>query len=119
MPDLNEKNIEKAARQLRIRLLVNRKHLHAPALRPHTWVFLRQTKDEVEDAICLGIVFKVWPTKKYNMVRFTAHTTTGKEVKTSGRLTKISNGQDGLILDVRWPWETLLKEHKGLSAGNL
>ena len=119
MPDLNEKNIEKAARQLRIRLMINRKQPHAPALRPHTWVFLRQSEDEVEDAICLGIVFHVWAMRKYNMVRFTAQTHTGKEIKTSGRLTKISNGEDGLILDVRWPWETLCKQYKGLSAGNL
>ncbi len=118
MSDLNEKNIEKAARQLRIRLMANRKRLHAPALRPHTWIFLRQG-DGDEDAICLGIVFHVWAIKKYNMVRFTGHTNTGKEVKTSGRLTKISNGEDGLILDVRWPWGTMLKQYKGLSAGDL
>ena len=118
MPDLNEKNIEKAARQLRIRLMLNRKQPHAPALRPHTWVFLRQG-DGDEDAICLGIVFKVWATRKFNMIRFTAHTPTGKEVKTSGRLTEISNGEEGLVLDVRWPWETLCKQYKGLSAGNL
>lgn len=118
MPDLNEKNIEKAARLLRIRLLVNRKRLHPPALRPHTWVFLRSGTDDT-DAICLGIVFNVWPTRKFNMLRFTAHTPTGKELKTSGRLTKISNGEDGLILDLRWPWETLCKQYKGLSAGNL
>ncbi len=119
MPDLNEKNLEKAARALRIRLMANRKQLHAPTLRPHTWVFLRQPGDEKDPAICLGIVFHVWVMRKYNMVRFTAHTHTGKEVKTSGLLTKLDNGEDGLVLDVRWPWETLLNEYKGLSAGNL
>lgn len=118
MPEYNEENLEKAARRLRIRLMVNRKHLHAPALRPHTWIFLRHG-DGDEDATCLGIVFNKWPANKYNMIRFTAHTATGKEIKTSGRLTKISNGEDGLILDVRWPWDTLLTEYKGLSAGNL
>lgn len=119
MPEFNQKNIEKAARQLRLRLLVNRKRLHAPALRPHTWIFLRQAGNEKEPVICLGIVFHVWPIQKYNMVRFTAHTNTGKDVKTSGRLTKLDNGGDGMVLDVRWPWMTLLKEFKGLSAGNI
>lgn len=124
MPEFNEKNIEKAARQLKTRLMIGRfaSHVrtpHAPALRPHTWVFLRQPGNEEDPAICLGIVFHVWVMRKYNMVRFTAHTHTGKEVKTSGLLTKLDNGQDGLVLDVRWPWETLLAEYKGLSAGNL
>lgn len=124
MPDLNEKNLEKAARQLKTRLMIGRfaSHVntpHAPALRPHTWVFLRQHGNEEDPAICLGIVFHVWVMRKYNMVRFTAHTHTGKEVKTSGLLTRLDNGEDGLVLDVRWPWETLLNEYKGLSAGNL
>ncbi len=124
MPDLNEKNLEKAARALKTRLMIGRfaSHLnkpHAPALRPHTWVFLRQHGNEKDPAICLGIVFHVWAMRKFNMVRFTAHTHTGKEVKTSGLLTKLDNGEDGLVLDVRWPWETLLREFKGLSAGDL
>ncbi len=119
MPDLNEKNLERAARALRIRLMIGRSKPHAPELRPHTWVFLRQPGDEEDPAICLGIVFHVWAMRRYNMVRFTAHTHTGKEVKTSGLLTRLDNGEDGLVLDVRWPWETLLAQYKGLSAGNL
>lgn len=124
MPDLNEKNLEAAARQLKLRLMIGRfaSHVnkpHAPALRPHTWIFLRQPGNEEDPAICLGIVFKVWPMRKYNMVRFTAHTHTGKEIKTAGRLTVLDNGAAGLIIDVRWPWDTLLKQYKGLSAGDL
>jgi hypothetical protein len=124
MPDFNENNLEKAARQLKTRLMIGRfaSHVnkpHAPALRPHTWIFLRQPGDQEDSAICLGIVFKVWAMKKYNMIRFTAHTGTGKEIHASGRLTTLDNGKDGLVLDVRWPWETMLKEYKGLSAGDL
>ncbi len=117
MPEYNEENLEKAARRLRIRLIANRKQLHAPALRPHTWIFLRD--NDGESVLCLGIVFHVWPRNKYNMIRFTAKTDAGMDISTSGRLTKLDNGKDGLVLDLRWPWETLLKQYKGLSAGNL
>lgn len=131
MPEFNEKNLEKAARQLSTKLLLHRiltvtntkpntvayPKLMPPHMRPHTWVFLRQT-GMTPPAIALGVIFHTWPRKKFNMVRFTAHTPSG-EVKTSGCLTPLDNGEVGLILDVRWPWKTLLKKYKGLSAGNL
>ena len=124
--DLNEKNIERACNDELTRRLLNQiigkppAKLMRPDMRPHTWVFLRDKADKEEPVTCLGVVFKVWDRAKFNMIRFTAHTHTGKEIKTSGLLTILDNGQDrGLILDVRWPWTTLLKEFKGLSAGNL
>jgi len=117
--EFNEKNMEEAARKLRIRTMAHRKMLVQPHMRPHTWVFLRQEDNEDEPIICLGIVFKKWPRNKYNMINFSSHTNTGKEIKTSGLLTKLDNGQDGLVIKVRWPWGSLLKEYKGLSAGDL
>ena len=90
-----------------------------PHMRPHTWVFLRQPGNEEDPIICLGIVFHVWPRKKYNMINFSSHTNTGKEIKTSGLLTKLDTGAAGLVLKVRWPWGSLLREYKGLSAGDL
>jgi len=90
-----------------------------PHMRPHTWVFLRQEDNHEEPIINLGIVFHEWPINKYNMVNFTSHTATGKELKTSGLLTKLDNGQIGLVLQTRWPWGSLLREYKGLSAGDL
>jgi hypothetical protein len=89
-----------------------------PHMRPHTWVFLRQ-RDVDEPIINLGIVFHEWPRNKYNMINFTSHTATGKELKTSGLLTQLDNGQTGLVLQVRWPWGAMLREYKGLSAGDL
>ncbi len=105
----------------RIMDATRRNKVHAlmqPHMRPHTWIFLRQ-KDDDEPIICLGIVFHEWPRSKYNMVNFTSHTHTGKELKTSGLLTKLDNGQIGLVLQTRWPWGALLREYKGLSAGDL
>lgn len=90
-----------------------------PHMRPHTWVFLRQEDNDEDPIICLGIVFHVWPRKKYNMINFSSHTNTGKEIKTSGLLTKLDTGAAGLVLKVRWPWGSLLREYKGLSAGDL
>jgi len=90
-----------------------------PHMRPHTWVFLRQDDNHDEPIICLGIVFHEWTRNKYNMVNFTSHTATGKEIKTSGLLTKLDNGGTGLVLQTRWPWGALLREYKGLSAGDL
>jgi len=89
-----------------------------PHMRPHTWVFLRQD-DHDDPIICLGIVFKEWPRSKYNMVNFISHTNSGKEIKTSGLLTKLDNDEIGLVLQVRWPWGALLRQYKGLSAGDL
>jgi hypothetical protein len=93
--------------------------LMQPHMRPHTWVFLRQEANDEDPIICLGIVFHVWPRKKYNMINFSSHTNTGKEIKTSGLLTKLDTGAAGLVLKVRWPWGSLLREYKGLSAGDL
>lgn len=90
-----------------------------PHLRPHTWVFLYQRDNHKEPIIRLGIVFHTWDRARYNMLRFTAHTKAGGEVTTSGRLTVLDNGDTGIIIDVRWPWVTLLKKFKGLSAGDL
>ena len=127
--DFNEKNVEKICQDARLKLMLRRiidgaqpRKIHAlmpPHMRPHTWVFLRQVDNEDEPIIHLGIVFHEWPQNKYNMVNFTAHTNTGKEIKTSGLLTKLDNGQTGLGLKVRWPWGSLLREYKGLSAGDL
>lgn len=91
-----------------------------PHMRPHTWVFLRQKDNPKDPVICLGIVFHTWDRAKYNMVRFTAHDTNStREITTSGRLTVLDNGEIGIIIDKRWPWTTLLKEFRGLSAGDL
>ena len=89
-----------------------------PHMRPHTWVFLRQDS-KADPVICLGVVFKEWPRNKYNMVNFTSHCSNGQELKTSGLLTKLDNDEIGLVLQVRWPWGALLREYKGLSAGDL
>ena len=110
--------IQRAATTLRIRNLANRRDQVRPHMRPHTWVFLRQ-RDSDEPIICLGIVFHEWPRNKYNMVNFSSHTHTGKELKTSGLLAKLDNGGIGLVIKVRWPWGALLREYKGLSAGDL
>lgn len=123
--DLNEKNIEKACqdettRRMLYKIIGKRPGaLVRPPLRPHTWVFLRQRNNRKEPVFCLGICFHTWDRAKYNMVRFTAHDRAGKEITTSGRLTILDNGETGLIIDKRWPWTTLLKEFKGLSAGDL
>ncbi len=130
--DLNEKNLEQACRRIagdaQTKLCIRRIFDRArnprstsavhPHMRPHTWIFLRQ-KDTDEPIICLGVVFHEWPRNKYNMVNFTSHTATGKELKTSGLLTLLDNGQTGLVIQVRWPWGAMLREYKGLSAGDL
>ncbi len=129
--DFTEKNLEqaciKAATLLKIRTMVARVKIRGqdtltqlvrPDMRPHTWVFLRQN-DEDPPAICLGIVFHVWATNKYNMVKFVAHNPTGQEIVTRGRLVALDNGSTGLIVDKRWAWNSLLKRFKGLSAGDL
>jgi len=124
--DLNEKNVERACQdELTRRLLYDiigkpPAELMRPHMRPHTWVFLRQKNNREEPVFCLGVVFHTWDRVKYNMVRFTAHSkTTDREITTSGRLTTLDNGETGLIIDKRWPWKTLLKEFRGLSAGDL
>lgn len=123
--DLNEKNVERICndeltRRAIVKIIGARPaELMQPDMRPHTWIFLRQDNKQVP-VICLGIVFNTWPMNKFNMVRFTAHDrASDKEVTTSGRLTKLDNGADGLVLDVRWPWMTMMKKYRGLSAGDL
>ncbi len=130
--DLNEKNLEQACRRIagdaKTKLCMRRifdgarqgklQRMMPPHMRPHTWIFLRQ-KDNDDPIICLGVVFHEWPRNKYNMVNFTSHTHTGKELKTSGLLTLLDNGQSGLVIQVRWPWGAMLKQYKGLSAGDL
>jgi hypothetical protein len=112
-----KKAIERAALTLRIRNIAHRKSLLRLNMRPHTWCFLRQ-EDMPEEVICLGIVFHTWPMKKYNMVKFHV-SMNGEDIHARGKLTTFSNGQAGIILDKRWAWESLLKEYKGLSAGNV
>lgn len=122
--DLNEKNVEKACwdeiTRRRIYEIIGKApaKLMRPHMRPHTWVFLRQKDNKEEPVICLGVVFNTWDRAKFNMIRFTAHQK-AEEISTSGRLTVLDNGETGIILDVRWPWTTLLKEFRGLSAGDL
>jgi len=120
-----KKIAEDARTRLQIKRIIDRVsnqstkiHVIQPHMRPHTWVFLRQD-DNNDPIICLGIVFKEWARNKYNMVKFTSQTAERKELKTSGLLTKLDNGDTGLILTVRWPWGALLREYKGLSAGDL
>ena len=128
MPDKIDKFIEHEKQRQRTRYMVGRiiagaavgdADLVRPHMRPHTLVFLRQKDNGKVSVIPLGIVFKTWDRAKFNMIRFTAQTYAGKEVATSGRLTVLENGENGIVLDVRWPWTTLLKEFKGLSAGDL
>ena len=126
--DLNEKNIEKACNdELNRRAIVKLKDRlfgvipakpMRPHMRPHTWVFLRQKDNKENPVICLGIVFNTWDRAKFNMIKFTAHQDS-EEVSTSGRLTVLDNGETGIVLDVRWPWTSLLKRFRGLSAGDL
>jgi hypothetical protein len=117
--DLNEKNLEDACRRLRIRNIAGAKGLlRRPELRPHTWVFLQPDLADPESITCLGIVFTTWPLNKYNAVNFHAELN-GEPITSSGRLTKLSNDQEGIIVSERWCWESLLKEFKGLSAGNI
>jgi hypothetical protein len=117
--ELNEKNLLEAARRLRLRNMAHRGgKLSRPKLRPHTYVFLQQDKADPSDVICLGIVFTTWSLKKFNAVNFHAELN-GAPITSSGRLTKLSNDQDGIIVSERWCWESLLKEFKGLSAGNI
>jgi len=104
--------------KLMIRRISNGAHMR-PHMRPHTWVFMRQEDNKEDPVTCLGIVFHEWPRKKYNMINFTSHTHSGKELKTSGLLTLLDNGHAGLVLQVRWPWGAMLKQYKGLSAGDL
>jgi hypothetical protein len=119
----------KIANDARVKLMLRRiidggnpKVIHRlmrPHMRPHTWVFLRQQGIADDPVTCLGIVFHEWPRNKYNMINFTSQTNTGEELKTSGLLTPLDNGQTGLVLKVRWPWGAMLKQYKGLSDGNL
>ena len=133
--DLNEENVEKAAKLLHTKLTLqriidgtDRQHIRPlappkqmpPHMRPHTYIFLRGQPGDEEPVVCLGVTFHTWAMNKFNMVRFTARAPAGgKDVTTSGRLVTLENGAYGLILDVRWPWETMLSKYKGLSAGNL
>lgn len=117
--ELNEKNLLEAARRLRLRNMAHRGgKLVRPKLRPHTWVFLQADKADPESIICLGICFHTWSHKKYNAVNFHADMN-GTPIQSSGRLTKLTNDQDGIVISERWCWESLLKEFKGLSAGNI
>ena len=131
--DLNEKNIERACQDEQTRRILNQvinRQLFCPSqhifktgpvhLRPHTWVFLRQRDNRKEPITCLGIVFETWDRARFNMIRFTYRSKTDdSEITTSGRLTLLDNGETGIVLDVRWPWTTMLKKFRGLSAGNL
>ena len=123
--DLNEKNIERACQDEITRRAIYKiigqapAKLVQPSMRPHTWVFLYQRHNRKEPIIHLGIVFHTWDRAKYNMLRFTVHNKAGKEITTSGRITVLDNGDTGIILDVRWPWVTMMKKFKGLSAGDL
>lgn len=124
MTDEARKIAQDARLKLMLRRIIDggRSKAHAlmqPHMRPHTWVFLRQEENQEDPIIHLGIVFHEWPITKYNMVNFTSHTSTGKELKTSGLLTKLDNGQVGLVIQTRWPWGAMLREYKGLSAGDL
>lgn len=101
-----------------IRAIMLGKEQHAPVLRPHTWVFLRQKDNRKEPVIRLGIVFNTWP-RKFNMLCFRVKTNVGDPVEARGRFTVLDNGETGLILDHRWCWDSLLHQYKGLSAGNL
>jgi len=103
---------------LYIRALMLGKVLHAPVLRPHTWVFLRQRDNPKEPVIHLGIVFHTWP-RKFNMLRFTTETDQGEPIVETARFTAMDNGAIAVVLNRRWCWDTLLHRYKGLSAGNL
>jgi hypothetical protein len=117
--DKTRKAIEKAATTLRIRNMAARNgRLNRPRMRPHTWVFLQTDLADPHSIICLGIVFTIWSQRKYNSVRFHAELH-GEPITSSGRLTKLSNDADGIVISERWCWESLLKEFKGLSAGDL
>jgi len=116
--ELNERNLLEAARRLRVRNLAHRSTLKRPNMRPHTWVFLQSDLADPASIICLGIVFTTWSLKKYNAVNFHAELN-GEAITSSGRLTVLSNDQEGIIISERWCWESLLKEFKGLSAGNI
>ena len=122
--DLNEKNVERICQDEITRRMLYKVIGQLPAelmrpLRPHTWIFMRQRNNRKEPVICLGIVFNTWDRSKFNMLRFTANRPDGTPVTTSGRFTVLDNGERGLVIDVRWAWNTLLKKYRGLSAGNL
>ena len=123
--DLSEKNIERICNNERTRRLISQiigkppAKLVRPNMRPHTWVFLLRKDNRKMPITCLGIVFHTWDRAKYNMIRFTAPADNGIEVVASGRLTVLDNGETGIVLNERWPWTTLLKKFRGLSAGDL
>ncbi len=122
MSEKLDKLIKEEEQRVKLKLMLRRcvaKPMR-PHMRPHTWVFLRQKDNPQDPVICLGIVFHTWDRAKYNMIRFTAHSkTTAREITTSGRLTILDNGETGIVIDKRWPWKTLMKEFRGLSAGDL
>lgn len=100
------------------------KKLIGMKVRPYTRVWLRMDKGDIESETAkvkpLGIVFQQWA-EKYGGITFTQKGSDGSVIRTGvGRFANDRNGKEmGLIVDERWIWDDLIRQHKGLSHGNL
>jgi len=91
-----------------------------PHMRPHTWVTM---VDEIEgEPYALGIVFHTWP-KHMTHLRFELVMPDGsKQIETAQFHELVSNGHAKgrfLMITKRWVFERLMREYRGLAAGDL
>lgn len=116
---LIKQEMAKQTQKLKLARMMTR--LVRPHMRPHTWCFMYQ--DLNKDPVGLGIIFQVWPrhmthlrfeitlrdgTKTIEVAQFQDLHQSGSSIETRG-----------LLIPKRWCFGRLLKEYKGLSAGDL
>ena len=90
-----------------------------PHLRPHTWVAIYE--DLKEDAKGLGVVFKQWP-RHMTHLRFELTHNDGIKVIEVAHFSDLEAGGNThriLFVPRRWCFDRLLREYRGLSAGDL
>lgn len=119
-------NAEMTRRQLRnitAKVLVDSEWkfpLMRPHMRPHTWV--AKVDDIQGDPYALGVVFHTWP-KHMTHLRFELEMPNGsKQIETAQFHDLLINGEKNgrfLMITKRWVFERLMREYRGLSAGDL
>lgn len=92
-----------------------------PHIRPHTWCYMYE--DLNKDPVGLGIVFQVWPMHMTHL-RFELTGNHGMKIIEVAQFQDLTQRGEpvetrGLLIPKRWCFDRLMKEYKGLTAGNL